>query len=124
MTAKKQSLIGQRIGGRYLVDACSARAPWGRVKSRHFVQVFDLGKLDSGIPFLVMERLIGHDLATELESRGALPIEDAVDYGRRWSRGACPQPRRSNRGGDDGGDRARALLFARQQVRLTTMSTT
>ena len=41
-----------------------------RVKSEHFVRVFDIGKLPSGVPYLVMELLSGHDLADELVKHG------------------------------------------------------
>jgi eukaryotic-like serine/threonine-protein kinase len=46
----------------------------------HVARVFDFGTLESGEPFLVMELLIGRDLADELWERGPLPIEEAVDY--------------------------------------------
>ena len=51
-----------------------------KVTSLHFVRVFDLGRLDSGVPFLVMELLSGRDLGDELAARGALPAPEAIDY--------------------------------------------
>ena len=52
-----------------------------RVQSEHFVRVFDIGKLPSGVPYLVMELLGGHDLADELiKNGGALEIEVALEW--------------------------------------------
>ena len=51
-----------------------------KVKSAHFVKVFDVGRLESGIPYLVMEMLTGRDLGDELRARGPLPVADAIDY--------------------------------------------
>jgi serine/threonine-protein kinase len=51
-----------------------------RVRSPHFVRVFDLGKLDTGEPYFVMERLSGRDLGAELAARGKLGVEEAVDF--------------------------------------------
>jgi serine/threonine-protein kinase len=51
-----------------------------RVKSPHFVRVFDFGRVEPGVPYLVMEMLSGHDLADEIERNGAMPIPTAVDY--------------------------------------------
>lgn len=49
-----------------------------RMQSEHVVRVFDAGEED-GVPFIVMERLVGSDLAAEL-GRGALRPELAVSY--------------------------------------------
>src|SRR4029077_19861089 len=38
------------------------------------------GKIDRGVPYLVMELLTGRDLRDELDARGPLPIAEAVDY--------------------------------------------
>jgi serine/threonine protein kinase len=51
-----------------------------RVKSPHFVRVFDFGRVEPGVPYLVMEMLSGHDLADEIETNGAIAIPVAVDY--------------------------------------------
>src|SRR5262249_40031723 len=47
--------------------------------SDHVVRVFDIGLLDGGTPYIVMEHLAGDDLAAELRRRGALPIPEAID---------------------------------------------
>jgi serine/threonine protein kinase len=51
-----------------------------RLKSDHVARVLDVGTLDSGSPYMVMEYLEGSDLGSILESRGALPVDVAVDY--------------------------------------------
>ena len=43
------------------------------IGSRHIVQVHDLGQLDDGSPYMLMEYLQGEDLATVLERRRRLP---------------------------------------------------
>jgi eukaryotic-like serine/threonine-protein kinase len=58
-----------------------ARAPV-RIGSEHVVRVVDAdvcAKLGH-VPFMVMERLKGHDLRTELKRRGALPAGEVVLY--------------------------------------------
>lgn len=50
------------------------------LSSKHSVRVYDVGHLASGLPFMVMELLIGHDLGQELKKRGMLPIEEACEY--------------------------------------------
>ncbi len=65
------------VSARFLREAQVA----AKVKSGHFVRVYDLGRIDDGgIPYLVMEMLHGRDLADELAARGPLPIEDAIDF--------------------------------------------
>jgi len=46
----------------------------------HAVRVYDVGTLETGSPYLVMELLRGNDLDEELEVRGPLDVEEAVDY--------------------------------------------
>jgi serine/threonine protein kinase len=50
------------------------------ITSRHAVRVLDIGSLETGVPYIVMEFLEGKDLADVLASRGPLPIAEAVDY--------------------------------------------
>jgi eukaryotic-like serine/threonine-protein kinase len=50
-----------------------------RIKSEHVARVSDVGKLDNGAPYMVMEYLEGRDLAAMLEERGVLPPERAVE---------------------------------------------
>jgi len=51
-----------------------------RMRGEHVCRVLDVGTLGTGIPFMVMEYLEGHDLASELGARGKLPIDEAVSY--------------------------------------------
>lgn len=51
-----------------------------RLKSEHVGRIFDVGRLESGAPYMVMELLGGVDLEELLEKSGRLPIESAVSY--------------------------------------------
>jgi serine/threonine-protein kinase len=59
---------------RFLREARSAV----RLKSDHVARVIDVGKLDSGAPYMVMEFLDGDDLARVLETRGPMAPDAAV----------------------------------------------
>lgn len=51
-----------------------------KLRSEHVAKVLDVGTLDTGSPYIVMEFLQGDDLSTHLERQGPLPIEEAIDY--------------------------------------------
>ena len=51
-----------------------------RIKSEHVVRVFDVGALESGAPYLVLEYLEGHDLDEVLAMWGPLPVATAIDW--------------------------------------------
>jgi len=51
----------------------------GKIQSEHVVLVLDVGTLEDGSPFMVMEHLEGEDLAKVLKASGPLSVEDAVD---------------------------------------------
>jgi serine/threonine-protein kinase len=51
-----------------------------RLKGEHVTQVLDVGALDDGSPYMVMEHLAGTDLGQLLSERGRFPVADAVDY--------------------------------------------
>ena len=51
-----------------------------RLKSEHVAKVLDVGTLENGAPYMVMEYLEGADLGSVLSERGPLPIEAACDY--------------------------------------------
>lgn len=59
--------------------AREARAA-AKIRSEHIANVFDVGTLSDGTPFIVMEYLDGKDLADYLHQEGALPISVAVEY--------------------------------------------
>jgi serine/threonine-protein kinase len=50
-----------------------------RIKSEYVARVIDVGRLETGAPYMVMEYLEGHDLAA-LVATAPLSIEDAADY--------------------------------------------
>src|SRR5579883_968381 len=51
-----------------------------RIKSEHVVRVFDVGRLDGGAPYLVLEYLEGHNLDDVLRMWGPLPVPTAIDW--------------------------------------------
>jgi serine/threonine-protein kinase len=51
-----------------------------RIKSEHVARVTDVGELDSGAPYIVMEYLEGSDLADWLVRFGPMPIEQAAEF--------------------------------------------
>ncbi|MDP9002040.1 MAG: serine/threonine protein kinase, partial [Myxococcota bacterium] len=66
---------------RFLREARAA----ARLKSEHAARVLDVGTLESGVPYMVMEFLDGSDLGKVLEQRGPLPTEIAAE----WVAQAC-----------------------------------
>jgi serine/threonine-protein kinase len=66
----------REAGTRFLREGQSA----ARLTSDHVVRIYDVGTLDTGAPFMVMELLRGEDLATLLERQGPAPVEVAVEY--------------------------------------------
>jgi eukaryotic-like serine/threonine-protein kinase len=51
-----------------------------KIKSEHVARVTDVGELENGAPYIVMEYLEGSDLADWLKEHGPLPVEQAVDF--------------------------------------------
>jgi serine/threonine protein kinase len=49
------------------------------LNSDHVVRVFDIGRLPGGAPYIVMERLVGEDLAHVI-ARGHVAASDAAEY--------------------------------------------
>jgi eukaryotic-like serine/threonine-protein kinase len=60
---------------RFLREARAA----ARLKSEHVATIHDVGRLNGGEPYMVMEYLEGDDLASVLKNRGRLPIDEAID---------------------------------------------
>lgn len=83
--------LGQRVAMKFMLQSNAnpqqqyerfvreARAA-GRLKSPHVTKVLDVGTLETGTPYLVMEHLEGRDLGSLLGHSGPLPIPDAVEY--------------------------------------------
>jgi hypothetical protein len=61
---------------RFLREARAA----ARLKSEHVARVQDVGRLEDGAPYMVMEHLSGQDLKQVLRARGALPPLEAITY--------------------------------------------
>jgi serine/threonine protein kinase len=61
---------------RFLNEAQAA----AKLQSDHVVRIYDVGQLEGGLPFMVMELLAGFDLGSLLDQQGALPEPEAVDY--------------------------------------------
>jgi serine/threonine protein kinase len=53
----------------------------GQLSGPHAVQILDVSRMDSGLPFIVMELLVGRDLDREMRIRCGEPftVSDAVD---------------------------------------------
>ena len=51
-----------------------------RISSEHVARVYDVGVLETGRPYLVMEYLVGRDLGAILAERGPFPIAEAANY--------------------------------------------
>jgi len=60
---------------RLLLEARAA----ARIQSEHVGKVLDVGRLDSGEPYIVMEYLHGYDLARYLEQKGHLETVESID---------------------------------------------
>ncbi len=62
--------------GRFLREARAA----GRLRGEHVARVQDVGTLENGVPYMVLEYLEGHDLDRELTTRGVLGVGEAAAY--------------------------------------------
>ncbi|MEZ4315838.1 MAG: protein kinase [Polyangiaceae bacterium] len=91
VVAAKHLQLGERVAIKFLLPQAMKKAEVVqrferearaavRIKSEHVARVFDVGKLDDGAPYMVMELLEGSDLSSILKTKGAVPLEAAVDY--------------------------------------------
>jgi serine/threonine-protein kinase len=51
----------------------------GAIGHPNICEVYDLGTLDDGSPYLVMEKLVGETLADRISAEGGLPFDDVID---------------------------------------------
>jgi serine/threonine-protein kinase len=51
-----------------------------KIKSEHVARTIDVGTLDNGAPYMIMEYLDGEDLARWLQSKGPIPIDLAIEF--------------------------------------------
>jgi serine/threonine-protein kinase len=71
------SMLGDTEGvERFLREARAV----SKLRSRHVAAVYDVGRFDSGAPFIVMEYLEGSDLKSVLDQRGVLTPGEAAAY--------------------------------------------
>jgi serine/threonine-protein kinase len=73
---RPEALVHAELVERFAREARAA----AKIRSEHVANVFDVGTLADGTPFIVMEYLAGKDLADYLHQEGALPISVAVEY--------------------------------------------
>jgi serine/threonine-protein kinase len=73
---KPDMLANSQVAGRFAQEALAA----ARIRSEHVARVFDVGSLEDGTPFIVMEFLDGRDLFDIITQDGPQPIRTAVDY--------------------------------------------
>ena len=71
-----EALADHALVTRFLREARAT----ARLRGEHVIRVSDVGELDSGAPYMVMEHLQGQDLAALLASLGPPPISSAVEY--------------------------------------------
>src|SRR4051812_16217937 len=91
VVAARHLQLDQIVALKFLLPTSATRKDWldrfarearnaVRLRSEHVARIMDVGTLDSGSPYIVMEYLEGSDLASVLSQRGKLPIPVAVDY--------------------------------------------
>jgi serine/threonine protein kinase len=73
---RPEYLKNPEIVARFLNEARAAAS----LRSEHVARVLDFGTTESGVPYLVMERLQGASLSAVLKQWGPLPISEVVDY--------------------------------------------
>lgn len=83
--------LEQRVAVKFLSQAAAERPDAAerfrrearaaaKIRSEHVARVLDVGTLDTGLPYMVMEFLEGNDIAEELRRLERLPILDAVEF--------------------------------------------
>jgi serine/threonine-protein kinase len=91
VVAARHLQLDERVALKFLLPAMAANAEAVarfarearsavRIKNEHVARVLDVGTLESGAPYIVMELLEGADLAQWLALRGRMPVEQAVDF--------------------------------------------
>jgi len=83
--------LEQRVAVKFLSQAAAERPDAAerfrrearaaaKIRSEHVARVLDVGTLDTGLPYMVMEYLEGNDIADELRRLEVLPLLEAVDF--------------------------------------------
>jgi serine/threonine-protein kinase len=73
---RRDHAVPGRSAQRLLREARAAT----KIRSEHVARVYDVGVLDDGSPFIVMERLRGSDLATVLASEPKRAVTSTIDW--------------------------------------------
>jgi serine/threonine-protein kinase len=71
-----EALASKDVVARFAREARAA----AKIQSEHVARVVDVGTLETGSPYMVMEYLEGRDLDAVIEERGAIPPEESVGY--------------------------------------------
>jgi serine/threonine protein kinase len=71
-----QAMQSQEATERFIREAKAAV----RLRSEHVARVRDVGKLDNGSPYMVMEFLDGADLSRVVQTAGSLTVEESVAF--------------------------------------------
>jgi len=83
--------LEQRVAVKFLSQAAAERPDAAerfrrearaaaKIRSEHVARVLDVGTLDTGLPYMVMEYLEGNDIAEELRRLERLPLLEAVEF--------------------------------------------
>jgi serine/threonine-protein kinase len=73
---RRDLVVDDKVLDRLLMEARAA----AKIRSEHVARVLDVGTLENGSPFIVMEYLDGENLADLLDRQGALEIQQAVTF--------------------------------------------
>src|SRR5262245_60344965 len=91
VVAAVHAQLGQQVAVKFLLpEACAHPEAIGRflrearaavrIQSDHVARVLDVGELETGAPYIVMEFLRGSDIGEIVETSGPLSMPDAIDY--------------------------------------------
>jgi serine/threonine-protein kinase len=83
--------LDRRVAIKFLLPAALANAEVvqrfsrearaaSKIQSEHVAHVIDVGELDTGAPYMVMEYLEGRDLATRIAEQGNLAVSEIARY--------------------------------------------
>jgi eukaryotic-like serine/threonine-protein kinase len=72
----REGLANPEVVARFAQEARAAV----KIKSEHVARILDVGTLETGAPFIIMEYLEGLDLSKWIEQRGALPVDQAIEF--------------------------------------------
>jgi serine/threonine-protein kinase len=79
--------LGEKVAIKFLHQEHAAHADRffrearaaARLRTEHVVRIFDVGRLDTGEPYIAMEYLDGEDLASRLRKRGPMRPDEVAD---------------------------------------------